>query len=453
MWVRRWAHHRSTRSIETTSHTVRWLGGFAQYEAQLKEYGVRFGEVPLPESSDDQRYDEDRLIQTIRSFISHLKSSGQSMSDIYNRAADSGCDHLLRDVIFLEIVEGVLERWNESLIEEDAVDYEDMLLLAAEHLESQDVPCSRRLVLVDEVQDCTLVMGRLINALAGHPDSRVFLVGDDWQSIYRFGGANIELMTDPGKHFGHYTRLDLTSSFRCPQQLCDIAGDFVQRDPEQLKKTVNSENSRESDSVVLVLLDDKKLQTKALAGDIEQLASRLGRNEPNALPSVVVLGRYKNDKPSNYLDLVGRLEGQATVEYSTIHSYKGREADYVFVVSVFEGYRGFPSLVESDPILNLVLPGEEGFANAEERRLFYVALTRARKMAVVYSAANQLSPFASELMDHEATLLLRYPRTRKTRAACEGCGNGEKIRRAGRHGEFWGCSRFPHCRYSTKLTR
>ena len=63
----------------------------------------------------------------------------------------------------------------------------------------------------------------------------------------------------------------------------------------------------------------------------------------------------------------------------TIHSAKGLEADYVIVADLNSKLFGFQSELESDPIINLVLSETDPYPNSEERRLFYVALTRAKE--------------------------------------------------------------------------
>ena len=140
-------------------------------------------------------------------------------------------------------------------------------------------------------------------------------------------------------------------------------------------------------------------------------------------------------------------------EFSTVHAAKGKEADYVIVVGLAEGRYGFPCEVPSEEILELLLPDAEAFPHAEERRLFYVALTRARHR--VYLAYNPLaaSTFIHELLDDPAS----YPVTVDEfdgedgvhpmfpRVHCPTCQSGYLVPRESQFGAFFGCSHYPRC--------
>lgn len=86
------------------------------------------------------------------------------------------------------------------------------------------------------------------------------------------------------------------------------------------------------------------------------------------------------------------------ITYRTVHGSKGLEADYVVLVNLEFGRHGFPSEIEDDPILNLAMSELETFEHAEERRLLYVALTRAKRQAFLVTKQNKDSMFAVELM-------------------------------------------------------
>lgn len=157
--------------------------------------------------------------------------------------------------------------------------------------------------------------------------------------------------------------------------------------------------------------------------------------------SVDVLGRYHQDR---------NLMPQAAppgihLAFRTIHSAKGLEADYVVIPNLSAGSYAFPSRMADDPVLALAMTGGDTYPHAEERRLFYVALTRARRGVLLISPENNPSPFVTELIQDGR---VRGVGSRPVATPCPGCRVGVLRRRSGRNGTFWGCSTFPACTYT-----
>ena len=140
------------------------------------------------------------------------------------------------------------------------------------------------------------------------------------------------------------------------------------------------------------------------------------------------------------------FEDRIRLDYLTIHSSKGLEADYVFIVNMSSGKYSFPSTIEDDSILLLAMPDADDYRFAEERRLFYVALTRARRMVVIYSDERMPSAFLDELQADD-----RVTFAGNKKRPCPSCEKGSLVRREGPYGEFFGCSRFPRCRHAEQL--
>jgi DNA helicase IV len=154
----------------------------------------------------------------------------------------------------------------------------------------------------------------------------------------------------------------------------------------------------------------------------------------------MVLGRYNRNSRSVDLNTFKRVAPNLSVEFSTIHGSKGLEADYVIVDRVeASGLFAFPSLISDGRVLRLVLPQQERFPHAEERRLLYVALTRARRRVYVVTRNDGESPFVMELLG-SATQGAAV-----SMGACPYCKNGRRVLRDGKHGSFWTCSRYPDC--------
>ena len=151
------------------------------------------------------------------------------------------------------------------------------------------------------------------------------------------------------------------------------------KNPSQLRKKVKAQDA----AVLQVVFVANYFLHKYAALFIERQLSGLSASAGRA--SVYILARYNFCKPDDLQTWRQRYGPALDIQFSTIHSVKGREADVVFVLDVNAGEYGFPSEIEDDPVLQLVMPKPERFAHAEERRLFYVALTRARSKAFLLS--------------------------------------------------------------------
>lgn len=136
------------------------------------------------------------------------------------------------------------------------------------------------------------------------------------------------------------------------------------------------------------------------------------------------------------------------VENRTIHASKGLEAEYFIVVNLEAGRNGFPNENEDDPILNLAMSELEEFEHAEERRLLYVALTRARKQAFLVTRKRRDSMFAVELMSDALIEILAMDEDDPENPLvllCKECKKGVMIVKKGPYGQFLGISTFPEC--------
>jgi DNA helicase-4 len=161
--------------------------------------------------------------------------------------------------------------------------------------------------------------------------------------------------------------------------------------------------------------------------------------------SVDVLGRYGFQRDAMPIKLPENL----VVTYRTIHGSKGLEADYIVIPGMSTGTYGMPSNINDDNVLDLAMPVPESFAHAEERRLLYVALTRARREVVLIAPSDRMSPFVVELLKDPRVSLADdggHPVE-----ICPGCSNGTLVVKKSKFGPFLACSSFPLCTYKRKL--
>jgi DNA helicase-4 len=449
-WKRALHAQRGTTLIETTSHGIRSPGGFGELEAKLRFHGVKFGETPLTAAQMERVPDEASLLRVFRTFLSHAKCNRLTMEDLRTRAVSKPSAHPYRDQLFLDIFEYLSRGWERHLAAAHAVDFDDMLGQAADHLAAGRCAMPYRLVMADEFQDTSRARGALLRELTKAEDARLFVVGDDWQAVNRFAGADISLMKNFGTYFGDNTVVKLTQTFRCPSDLCDIASTFIMANPFQIEKTVVSTNKRKPPNLVCFRLEDIDSQDALLRKHLGTLAQKLRASSVATRVSVYVLGRNHFNQPVNLPEIRDQIADVIDLKFSTVHAAKGLEADYVFLMNVIEATYGLPSKVEDDSTLWIAMPEGEDFPFAEERRLFYVALTRAKRMVTMYTDAHRRSEFIAELQQQGSAMEVRTdgevaPELR----SCPQCETGVLIVKKGKYREFLGCSRFPRCDYTT----
>ncbi|RKF36714.1 UvrD-helicase domain-containing protein [Paraburkholderia fungorum] len=479
VWKREEHQRRGTQLIETTSQQIRTGAIVRHLEHALTSHGIVLDpnpERPVPKHGQPPM-DSAMLVRLVRSFIVHTKSNCLSVDEMRKRLDGMPKDAFKhRHRMFLDLVEPILEAWNAALVEEDGIDFEDMLNQAAEHVESGRYISPYGLVMADEFQDASRARARLCRALANarlgplrltigailgtggtnvptaplRPERTYFFaVGDDWQSINRFAGADVAVMTGFAAWFSKSQVLRLEQTFRCPQMLCDISSRFVTKNPQQIKKNVRS--STPATGAVLQAFQVKtRFQVQKAIDDYLANLHRgiLDRSVPRAHDgkiTVFVLGRYNADKsavPSNWQARYGR---EIVLSFITIHSSKGAEADYVILPGMVD--RGFPNTREDDPVLALAMPGTDPYSFAEERRLFYVALTRARRSVAMFTVAGHRSSFLQELVSEGAVTVASTEEDDVTDQKCPVCNAGRLITCDGRYGPFRACSNFPACKY------
>jgi DNA helicase-4 len=278
------------------------------------------------------------------------------------------------------------------------------------------------------------------------------VVGDDWQSVNRFAGSDVQLMLHFGAAFpGASTTSYLTRTFRSNQGICHVASRFIETNREQLTKTVRATDPRSEGVVRVVLHNGEAAVERRILFELEaiaRIAAEWGRRV-----NVFVLARYNYLRPAAMRRWQSAFRGAVDIEFHTCHGAKGLEADYVFLLGCDDGLLGFPCRREDDPLLNLVMPEPEVFPFAEERRLFYVALTRARHQIWVFASIQRPSGFAIELSEAEYRweVTVEAP-SEVSPEFCPECRSGILVSRTGPYGPFVGCSTYPVCTYRRSLT-
>jgi DNA helicase-4 len=451
-WKRRLHRTYGTQLVETTS-AMYWAGGlFPALKDELERRGLRL----RPRSDEEIRARLQGLkvsmpMAFLRTFFKHMKSNRIEPDELRGRAAKQR--NRFRAESFLEVARPVAAAYDRKLRDEAGVDFEDMINLAADHVAAQNYTSPYGVILVDEFQDISAARARLLRTLLEQrSDSRLFAVGDDWQSVNGFAGSDVQLMLHFRAAFpGASTTTYLTRTFRSNQGICYVSSRFIQANKEQLTKTVTASDPRREGVIRVVLHNGDAAVERRIHSELEAIAHVATGGAGRV--GVFVLARYNHLRPAALPRWQSAFRGAVDIKFHTCHGAKGLEADYVFLLGCDDGLLGFPCRREDDSLLNLVMPEPEGFPFAEERRLFYVALTRARQQTWVFASIQRPSGFAIELSE------AGYRGEVSVEAAsevplefCPGCRVGVLVSRTGPYRPFVGCSTYPVCTYTRSLT-
>lgn len=339
--------------------------------------------VPEGNFWDDEKLQR-RLASRLDRWVSLMRMHGGAQAEMIASAPEE-----IRDLFGkrVKLMAPLLKAWKSALKAENAVDFSGLIHQAIVILEKGRFVSPWKHILVDEFQDISPQRAALLAALRKqNSHTTLFAVGDDWQAIYRFSGAQLSLTTAFHQTFGDGDRCDLDTTYRFNNRIGEIANRFIQQNPHQLKKPLNSLTT--GDKKAVTLLDETQLDAL-----LDKLSGYAKADE-----RILVLARYHHLKPAS-LEKAATRWPKLQLDFMTIHASKGQQADYVIIVGLQEGSDGFPAPARESIMEEALLPVVEDFPDAEERRLLYVALTRARhRVWLLYNKANP-SRFVEDLKD------------------------------------------------------
>ncbi|MGC4191705.1 MAG: UvrD-helicase domain-containing protein [Thermomicrobiales bacterium] len=451
-WKRRTHLSHGTRCIETFSYQDMDGTLFPKLEARLRKEGVAARPLTAQEIArlvDSRGSGFDWLVTLIGTACGLHRGNGKARESVVARASTE------RDHRFLEVLFAVVSDYEAVLRQSGEIDFDDMILRAREYLRSGAAKPSFRYILVDEFQDIIENRLGLLQDLRRHvPHVRLFVVGDDWQSIYRFNGSDVGLMIDLAKHVGATARVDLDVTFRYGPELLKVSSDFIQKNPAQLRKTMHSSRVSVGASCQPICViasawtaSEPKPTMRVLRDVLNDIHRRRTLERETNEVSVLVLGRYNATEPEGFVQLQREAAARGIgLTFSTVHRAKGMEADYVVLLRVTDGFNGFPAEIEDDPVLRLFTAVPDSFPNAEERRLFYVAITRARRRVYITTFSGQHSRFIDEdLLADDALPFVERCGDLANRYRCPDCGELSIVKTEHGHGFWWRCIRYPRC--------
>lgn len=462
-WKRTVHEKNGTKLLETYSYYTRQGVLLEKLESMLVANGIEFKPKSLDEifetiyANKSKKYFSE-FMKLCATFITLFKSNNFSEDDfvrIKETARQNENTFMSeRTCLFVDIAHSIFSEYKQYLAKNGAIDFSDMINLAAEKVKSGARIQNYKYVIVDEYQDISKSRFNLLKSIIDSSGAKLLCVGDDWQSIYRFAGSDIALFTEFEKYVGGADILKIEKTYRNSQELIDEASEFILKNPAQLKKNPKSETHLKYPLVFWGYDEDPRA---ALDSIVKKIISEFGKRK-----SILFLGRTNYDfeilKKSGLFKITRSARGE-TISYIdspetpmaflSVHKSKGLEADNVVILNFKNDKLGFPNQIMDDAVLNYVLTNGEGFLFAEERRLFYVAITRTKNRTFVLTDNKSPSIFFGEFSESERTYFVSTNRnSTEEKMKCPMCktGNLLKVSAAGTY--FIGCSNFPKCRYT-----
>lgn len=401
-------------------------------------------------TTEENRYIR-KLVALICRFIGNFKTNGFTADD-FQRMYHSTQN--VRTRLFLNICHDCYLEYQRYLKENDAVDFEDMINESARVLrevKEMKKKLDFQYVIVDEYQDISRQRFDLVTALSQVTDAKIIAVGDDWQSIYAFSGSDITLFTKFEEKMGYAKLLKIVKTYRNSQEVIDIAGNFIQRNETQIKKDLKSPKHI-TDPVIIYTYDgspkkrdgDNKSGVNyeiahAVEVALEQIMAYNKAEGKTGKSTILLLGRFGFDGDKleksglfEYIDRGNKLRSvkypKLDITFMTAHASKGLGYDNVIVVNGRNETYGFPSKIEDDPVLAFVIKGDRSIDYAEERRLFYVAMTRTKNRVYFLAPEENPSEFLLEIKKDYKNVVLRGnwnenpPQNSIPKKSCPICG-------------------------------
>ena len=443
-WKRKVHKKYGTTLIETFSYYQSENRLLTRLAEKLQAQGVEFNEIDyrevyriLLENKTIKEWED--FIVLLKTFIELFKGNNydetkfKEFYDYVGGLKDSFSKD--RTIAFLKIVEEIYYDYEAYLLKIKKIDFNDMINKASDCIVKNGLDLPYKYIIVDEYQDTSFTRYNLLRNICDSIGAKIMVVGDDWQSIYSFSGCDVNIFTKFDNFFDVCETRYIEKTYRNSQQLIDASSNFVMKNPDQTRKELKSSKSLKY-PIKLVNFDndfDEILKFELIIKNIINQSTFknkkiliLGRNNKdifNLLKNFNVENEYGKRKfeilgdedklrRNKFVKIVYRESPDVNIEYRTVHQSKGLECDNVILINLKNWKAGFPNKMVDDPVLNFVKRNGDSFSYAEERRLFYVALTRTKNNVYLLAPYFKSSVFVQELKTDANVELLNLEHNR-----------------------------------------
>lgn len=334
---------------------------------------------------------KDFIIQALR-IIKMIKAENLSTSKALKKAlADP--HQRVRD--FYRLVIPLMKKYQAYCVNKSYLDFEDMIVKTIDLFKhraeiKEKFQQQYKYILVDEFQDVNNLQVDLLKRLLT-PENQLFCVGDDWQSIYGFRGSNVNYIVNFGKYFPKAEVIKLNQNYRSTEHIVGASNEVIKHNKFKVDKEIFA-NKKSDTKVNIFAGNDQQENIDFVVEEVKRLFQKGYQKED-------ILFLYRRSKMYN--DYYNRfMKERIYVQYRTIHAAKGLEAKAVFIIGLTQGYGGFPDVWLEDRIFQVVKPTQHDLLMEEERRLFYVAITRAKDLLYLITEKGNESSFLSEIPEN-----------------------------------------------------
>ena len=316
-----------------------------------------------------QEMDIDNLKKLIFTFINLYKSNYNDINYLLNLYQKS---HFINKIYFKIILE-IYHIYNQEIESSNLYDFNDMIKIATNNINNNIIKTNYKYIIIDEFQDTSLNRFKLIDAIMKQNNAKIFVVGDDYQSVYRFSGCNLDIFLNFNKLVSNLNIINLDYNYRNPKEIIDVANSFIMKNKNQIKKeTICLKNINKP--IKICFYKNKRTAIEKILKYIDT--------------KYLILGRNNTDKD---------LFNVQDKPFLTIHKSKGLEEDNIILINLTNNNNSLPSKIKNHKIINKLIKTDY-YPYEEERRLFYVALTRTRNNIYLLVPKSNYSIFIKELM-------------------------------------------------------
>ena len=446
-----------TKLIETYSYD------FDNYDIEnvlakkLRQNGIKFRKVDYKEIIDflkkSKNNDTLSLYKLISKFIKLFKGNNYTLDKFDDFYMDALKKKNYRNTSLIKIIKNIYLYYETNLIKDKCIDFDDMINLATQKvMKKYDKKLSY--IIIDEFQDISYSRYLLVKELQNKTCAKIIAVGDDWQSIFRFSGCDLDLFINFNKYFENPKLMYIRNTYRNCQNLINISSSFIMKNEKgQLRKSIISNTENYNDPITFYYYNKNSVEaTKKAIKDLRNIGCKniaiLGRNNTDV--KIYGIEPELTKKETNLKKIFG--DG---VVFTTIHKSKGLEYDGVIICNLRNYINGFPNKMSDDPILSYVTLTKDDYLYEEERRLFYVALTRTKTQCSLLVPIMNPSIFIEELIEisnNKIQKTIIEDDERLHNPKCPKCEKGVLLIKTNtqNNNEFVGCSNYPLCDFKYK---
>lgn len=443
-WKRKVHKKYGTTLIETFSYYQSENRLLTRLAEKLQAQGVEFNEIDyrevyriLLENKTIKEWED--FIVLLKTFIELFKGNNydetkfKEFYDYVGGLKDSFSKD--RTIAFLKIVEEIYNDYEAYLLKIKKIDFNDMINKASDCIVKNGLDLPYKYIIVDEYQDTSFTRYNLLRNICDSIGAKIMVVGDDWQSIYSFSGCDVNIFTKFDNFFDVCETRYIEKTYRNSQQLIDASSNFVMKNPDQTRKELKSSKSLKYpiklvnfdndfdeilkfELIIKNIINQSTFKNKKILilgrnnKDIFNLLKNFNVENEHGKRKFEILGDEDKLRRNKFVKIVYRESPDVNIEYRTVHQSKGLECDNVILINLKNWKAGFPNKMVDDPVLNFVKRNGDSFSYAEERRLFYVALTRTKNNVYLLAPYFKSSVFVQELKTDANVELLNLEHNR-----------------------------------------